>query len=52
MMERIITLKQISDINTYSTFDAYLVESVFSSYFQFVFEKEISLLTEYVYVFS
>lgn len=80
MMERIITLKKISDINTYSTFDAYLVESVFSSYFQFVFEKEkliesineihllnkkiylkadkiliekeISLLTEYVDIFS
>lgn len=43
-MERIITLKEINDINTYSTFDSYLVESIFSSYFQYVFKKDELLL--------
>lgn len=39
-MEKIITLKRISDFDKYIHFDSFLIESVFSSFSQFVFNKE------------
>ena len=39
-MEKIISLKTVSDLNKYSSFDSYLVESVFSFASQYVFSKD------------
>ena len=39
-MEKIISLKSIDELRKYSMFDSYLVESIFSNAFQYVFSKE------------